>query len=250
MAKFDIKAYQHEVRMIRQRERRQAARLGIPVEHAILPKVRDIKLGNVPTSAARQALRSAQKATAAGQIRQPKMVKPRRASRIPRPEPERPEVEKPKQVTIDDILTKTPPKRVRKPREPWTGERLDRQLDRMIKDGRITGKDKELVKNAVEMWPELQFKSGKAIRDFIDFIRQRNEKDKGQDFYKLFEWSKAYANLKSVGLKNADQMISEYDKYMEKNAENLARAKEIDVSGYSSNEVLKAWDAIYTSRKK
>lgn len=230
MAKFDIKAYQHEVRMLRQRERRQAARLGIPVEHAILPKVRDIKQGNVPTSAARQALRSAQKATAAGQIRSPK-------------------VKKSKQITIDDLLTKTPPKRARKPREPWTGERLDRQLDRMIKDGRITGKDKELVKNAVDMWPDLQFKSGKAIRDFIDFIRQRNEKDKGQDFYKLFEWSKAYANLKSVGLKNADQMIAEYDKYMERNAENLARAKEIDVSGYSANEVLKAWDAIYTARK-
>lgn len=243
MAKFDYAAYQHEVRMIRQRERRQAARLGVPVEHAILPKVRDIKAGVIATSEARHALRQVQKATG-----KPKKSKKQTGalSRTTAPGPKTPKAEKPEQITIEDLLTEKPQKRVRKPREPWIGERLDRQLDRMIKDGRISVKDKELVKNAIDLWPDLKFKSGRAIRDFIDFVRQRNERDKGLDFYRLFEWSKAYANLKSVGLKNTNDMMNEFDHYMEQNAERLSRAKEIDEKGYSAEEVLDAWNAIYS----
>lgn len=246
MAKFDFNAYKHEVRMIRQRERRQAARLGIPVEHVILPKVRDIKLGVVPVKEARHALRQAQAATDRGQIRPPKFEKLSRRSRLGEKAASENE---PRQITINDLLTEKPKKRERKPREPWTGERLDRQLDRMVKDGRISVKDKDLVKNAVDLWPDLQFKSGKAIRDFIDFVKVRNEKDKGLDFYRLFEWSKAYAELKSVGLKNANQMIAEFDKYMTENVDRLSRAKEVDVKGYSAEEVLDAWHAIYTQMK-
>lgn len=229
--------------MIRQRERRQAARLGVPVEHAILPKVRDIKAGVIATSEARHALRQVQKAT--GKPKNPK-IKKGTSARTVAPGVETPTAEKAEQITIEDLLTEKPKKRVRKPREPWTGERLDRQLDRMIKDGRISVKDKDLVKNAVNLWPDLNFVSGKAIRDFIDFVRQRNERDKGLDFYRLFEWSKAYANLKSVGLKNTTDMMNEFDQYMEQNAEKLSRAKEIDEKGYSAEEVLDAWNAIYS----